>query len=270
MSKTHEFYACCPLCGQNHRLMGRADASHNPQWHAGLLQEMEWMQCEACSHVYTRHHWTDAGLVELFRHTLAIQQAHADTGHDSLRPLWTPVVERAITHLGGYGPAMKALRPPTWLDVGCGNGALVMVAGDYGFKAQGLDARTDTVAHLRDLGFDATQGDFVQAELPTGLDVLSMMDVLEHMAFPVPALQKAHRVLRPDGLLVISLPDMDSSSWRLMDHTNNNPYWIEIEHHHNFGRARLTALLHAQGFEVIDFTVPQRYKAQLELYARRV
>ena len=49
---------------------------------------------------------------------------------------------------------------------------------------------------------------------------------------------------------------------------NSNPYWREIEHHHNFSRQRLMALLDECGFDVVDFAIPLRYKAQMELYAR--
>ena len=46
-----------------------------------------------------------------------------------------------------------------------------------------------------------------------------------------------------------------------------NPYWIEIEHYHNFSRQRLTALLDQYGFDVVHYDIPFRYKAQMELYA---
>ncbi len=101
------------------------------------------------------------------------------------------------------------------------------------------------------------------------LDVISMCDVLEHMPYPREALAQAHSLLRPGGLLLISLPNLESSSWRLMDQASANPYWAEIEHHHNFGRSRLSALLREHGFSVAMFDIPYRYKAQMELYARR-
>jgi SAM-dependent methyltransferase len=97
----------------------------------------------------------------------------------------------------------------------------------------------------------------------------SMMDVLEHMPFPRSALLKAARLLRTGGIIVISLPDLGSSSWKIMDAAQANPYWMEIEHHHNFSRQRLVALLGEFGFEVADFSVPHRYKAQMEIYAVR-
>ena len=153
--------------------------------------------------------------------------------------------------------------------MGCGDGALVMTAGDYGFSALGLDARAETVNQIQNLGFQALQHDFMTLQVEVVLDVLSMMDVLEHMPYPIKALRKAAQVLRPGGVIVISLPDLTSSSWKIMDAENANPYWLEIELYHNFSRDRLIALLNDSGFTVVDFAIPNRYKAQMELYAVR-
>lgn len=45
-----------------------------------------------------------------------------------------------------------------------------------------------------------------------------------------------------------------------MDAAKSNPYWMEIEHHHNFSRERLIALLGERGFEVADFGIPYSIK----------
>jgi 2-polyprenyl-3-methyl-5-hydroxy-6-metoxy-1,4-benzoquinol methylase len=158
---------------------------------------------------------------------------------------------------------------PIWLDVGCGDGALVMTAGDYGFSAIGLDTRAETVTRIRELGFNAMQHDFMTLKVEVVLDVLSMMDVLEHIPYPREALRKAAQILRPGGIIVISTPDLTSSSWKVMDAANANPYWECIDHYHNFSRDRIIALLNDSGFEVVDFTIPSRNKAHMELYAVR-
>jgi protein O-GlcNAc transferase len=95
------------------------------------------------------------------------------------------------------------------------------------------------------------------------------MDVLQQLPDPRAALRKAAQVLAPGGVLIISTPDMQSSGWKLMEGANANPFWSDIEHHHNFARDRLLALLHECGFEVVDFTVPDRQQGHMELYALR-
>jgi len=271
-SRSHalqEAYTACPLCEGASTTLGFANCAAHPLWHEPLPATIEWMRCPTCGHVHSRHYWTDAGLAEVFRNANANQLAQFSDNHDNKRALWVPVVERSIGLLGGFQSVLNRDCKPLWLDVGCGDGTLVMTAGDYGFSTTGLDARAEAVSRLQGLGFDALQQDFMTLQCERPLDVLSMMDLLEHMPYPIRALRKAAQLLRPGGILVISLPDMTCSSWKIMDAENANPYWMEIEHYHNFSRERLLALLNDNGFSVADFTVPNRYKAQMELYAIR-
>ena len=75
--------------------------------------------------------------------------------------------------------------------------------------------------------------------------------------------------MKPFGSLIISLPNMDSICWRMLDAQNANPYWAEIEHYHNFGQVRLYNLLKECGFSVERYGVSERYRAGMEVYARK-
>lgn len=260
-------YPACPLCAGASTSFGFANCTMHPLWHEQLPKAIEWMRCPSCEHIHNRHYWTDAGLGEVFRNANASQLADA-FNPDAKRATWAPVVAKVLEHLGGYGAAMRDAKP-IWADIGCGDGGLVATASDYGFSAIGLDARAEAVSRIQQLGLNAIQADFMALKFEVTLDVLSMMDVLEHIPYPADALRKAAEVLRPGGLIVISMPDLSCSSWKMMDAANLNPYWIELEHYHNFGRDRLIALLKDCGFDMVDFAIPNRYKAQMELYAVR-
>ncbi len=100
--------------------------------------------------------------------------------------------------------------------------------------------------------------------------MISLADVLEHMPFPKQGLAAAHRLLQSDGVLFVSMPNYGCMAWHLLDAGNANPYWGELEHFHNFSRARLSALLIEQGFEPVQYAVSERYRVCMELIARRV
>ncbi len=257
-------YAGCPLCGAASRPLLEADCAGHPSWTDALPPRLAWRECNACGHVHTRGYWTREGLAVLLSRALPHQVVGGDP--DAKRLLWQPVVRRAVELLGGYRAV--AAEAPAWIDAGCGDGALVMTAREYGFRALGVDARRETVDAIVALGYDARLGDFQTARLPAGAAVVSMMDVLEHLPFPHEGLERAASLLRPGGLLVLSLPDRETSSWRIMDARGGNPYWMEIEHHHNFSASRLARLLDEHGFVVEDLQIAYRYKAQIELYAR--
>lgn len=156
-----------------------------------------------------------------------------------------------------------------WIDVGCGSGYLAMLANETGFAELALDTRPEPVAALQAMAYNAIQGDFNKIGFTRQASVISMMDVLEHMAFPVAALQKVKETLLPGGLLIVSLPSQASSSWRALDRVAEFVYWREIEHHHNFAPDRLRRILEALGFVVERVRYPQRYLSQVEIYARK-
>jgi protein O-GlcNAc transferase len=146
---------------------------------------------------------------------------------------------------------------------------LVMTAADYGFAAVGLEVRANAASRLQQLGFTALANDFMQLKFEVVVDVLSMMDVLEHLPQPRESLRKAAQILRPGGVLVISTPDLSSSRWKVMDAKQLNPQWMALDHQHKFSRDRLIALLREAGFEILDFTMPDPFEACMEVYAVR-
>ncbi len=261
-------YEACPLCGAVSVTLGFANCSGNALWHEPLPPTIEWMRCPACGHIHSRSHWTAAGLLEVRRKAPAPPPLSA-ANLDRRRAVWAPVLERATAALGGYRTVLRCEGRPVWVDVGCGDGSLVMAAADYGFAAVGLETRAEAAAGIQRLGFTALHSDFLELKFEVVVDVLSMMEVLEQLPEPRAALRKAAQVLRPGGVLVVSTADPSASSWQLMEHENVNPYWADLERHHHFGRERLCSLVSESGFEVTAFAIPDRYKAQMELYAVR-
>lgn len=262
-------FPTCPLCEGASVPLGFADCTKQELWHAPLPTAIEWMRCPSCDHVHKRHYWTAEGMTEVFRNASTKPIADAPEVHDALRITWSSVVEKAIERIGGYANLLSRPHRPAWVDVGCGDGSLVLTAADYGFAAVGLDTRSDAVKRIQELGFNAMQHDFMTLKFEIVVDVLSMMDVLDHTPYPKEMLRKAGQILRPGGLIVIGMPDRMSSSWKAMDAARTNDYWSQLERYHNFSRDRIIELLCSSEFEMIDFALSGRQHAHMELYARR-
>jgi 2-polyprenyl-3-methyl-5-hydroxy-6-metoxy-1,4-benzoquinol methylase len=156
-----------------------------------------------------------------------------------------------------------------WLDVGFGNGALITTAAEFGFRTVGLDLREAYVQLMQQFGFEAYAVELENYRPGEPFDVISLADVLEHVAFPKPTLRHAWGLLREGGVLFVSMPNADSFIWQALTRKGENPYWGEIEHYHNFGRRRLYALLAECGFEPIRYAVSARYRACMEVVARK-
>jgi 2-polyprenyl-3-methyl-5-hydroxy-6-metoxy-1,4-benzoquinol methylase len=129
-----------------------------------------------------------------------------------------------------------------------GDGALLMTAQEWGSTPVGLDLRRASVGGLKKIGLEAHVLDIAHMPPTSGIAVISMADVLEHMPFPAKGLEAAHRLLEPDGALFVSMPHNDCATRRVLDQSNSNPYGMELAHDHNFSRERLCRLLTDNGF----------------------
>jgi SAM-dependent methyltransferase len=88
------------------------------------------------------------------------------------------------------------------------------------------------------------------ANLPEAhFDVVTMWDVIEHLTDPRAALELAHRLLRPDGLLVIHTIDIESPFARLM---GARWPWLMEMHLTYFSRRTLREMLETCGFRVLS------------------
>lgn len=260
-------YDACPICGQDRStFLCEADCQGHPLWHPPLPSLLRWLLCASCGHVFTDSFYSEAGLREVLRESNPGQVAGGDP--DLQRMVWSSVVERVLRALPDRSAVFGAT-PMKWLDVGCGGGGLVLTAAEYGFAATGLDLRAEAVRAIQELGGSAIQTDLLAIAEHNRFQVISMADVLEHMPYPVGALRHAHTLLEKQGVLFISCPNRDCSSWRSMDARGVNIYWREIEHYHNFSRKSLVWLLRQCGFEPVSYAVSTRYKACMEIVAIR-
>ena len=256
-------YAVCPLCGgEDLRDLGEASCRAHPLWTPALPDAVPWRGCGGCGHVFTAGWFDDATRAQVLARTGAEQDPEALT-LESLERL-RHVCARIVTKVASVRGALDG----RWLDVGIGNGVLLATAAEFGFEPLGLDLREGCVRHARALGLPARVATL--EELDEGpFEVISLADVLEHVPFPRATLARARDLLAADGLLFVSMPNMDCAVWRELDRASANPYWGELEHFHNFTRERLYAALVAEGLQPCHYGVSERYRAGMEVVARR-
>ncbi|HZH52843.1 MAG TPA: class I SAM-dependent methyltransferase [Microvirga sp.] len=251
-------YRSCPLCESvDIPVLVKADCSRHPLYKAPLSSVMQWHRCDTCKHVFTSGYFTPEALSIVFGGTHENQRV----GHDFERQ----------RHVSGRMVQQVARHVPDgdWLDVGFGNGSLIFTADEFGFTAVGIDLRVDNVEGLKRAGFEAHCVDMTELDMPGRFSVISMADVLEHIPFPKEALSAARRLLRPGGVLFLSMPNMGAFAWRALDSARANPYWGELEHYHNFTRDRLYLLLEEHGFTPREYGISERYRVCMEVIAMR-
>ena len=88
------------------------------------------------------------------------------------------------------------------LEVGCGSGELAKQLHDLGHKVIAIDPSIEAIEGAQRLGVDARQARFPDFE-DEPFDVILFTRSLHHIRPLAPALEQAHRLLKPSGLLVV-------------------------------------------------------------------
>jgi SAM-dependent methyltransferase len=110
------------------------------------------------------------------------------------------------------------------LEVGCAYGFFLQEASRH-FEVAGIELAEDAAAHCRGQGLQVWQGvaDAATLEQIGSLDVIVLLDVIEHLPQPRETLELCSRRLNPGGVIVITTGDFASMlaklsgpAWRLM------------------------------------------------------
>lgn len=147
----------------------------------------------------------------------------------------------AITRLGIKGRI---------LDVGCGDGFLLLYLARAGWDCYGVEPGEVAAAYAREvLGLKVSTGTFAKGAYPAGFfNVVNFHHVFEHLSDPAGALAEVSRLLDKDGYLVISVPNFDSLDRRLF-----GDKWVGLklpQHLFHYTKRTLGAFLEKAGFEV--------------------
>jgi SAM-dependent methyltransferase len=255
----------CNLCGSSEsrlRFPGTIATDTLPQnveafrcTHSGYGRHHAIVQCTNCGLVYTNPRPNAQDIVDSY---VAVED-----------PLYLQEREgRVLTFERHLRPVMQLAPPPgRLLDVGSYIGVFVEIATRHGYDAWGLEPSHWAVREACRQGLQMIEGTFETVALPeASYDVVTMWDVIEHLTDPLDEIRRAHRVLKPGGLLVIHTMDIDSLFARVM---GRRWPWLMEMHIYYFSRRTLNEMLQKAGFEVIR-SVPQGRYLRLGYFATRL
>ena len=135
------------------------------------------------------------------------------------------------------------------LDIGCAAGFSLLAAQKRGWKAEGIECSEFCVHYARSRGLKVHQGtlqDYPGSR--ESVDVITMWDYLEHSPDPLRDLKIACSLLKKGGVVLLSIPNVDSWSFRLL-----KKKWIgfkNIEHLYFFSRGTLARLSQLAGLNM--------------------
>lgn len=93
------------------------------------------------------------------------------------------------------------------LDIGCGAGNMIHHLSHYG-QVKGIDVDSRPVTQARLRGYDVDQFDATQPYPfdDHSFDLVTVFDIIEHVKADRAILEEAHRVLKPGGYIIITVP----------------------------------------------------------------
>lgn len=154
-------------------------------------------QCETCGFLFVLPRPTRTELDHLY------SEAYYEPDQADALGYRSPVFDQCLDAIGRHRSHCGLL-----LDIGCGTGEFVKAAGQRGWIASGVELSTRAAELARRKGLDVRCGTLSSAGFSVGcFEVVTCLDVLEHVSQPMQELEQVRELLADGGLFVVRVPN---------------------------------------------------------------
>lgn len=195
-------------------------------------------RCKSCTHVFANPRPTQSFISFLYS--------------EVEDPLYQAEAEGREKNFGRILSCLDKLQPEngTLFDVGAATGILLNLAQQRGWKPDGIESSSWAVqVASQQYGLDLLQGDFETVAVPAeNYAAVSMVDFIEHISHPLEAIEKAHEILIPEGILCLVTPDIKSAAAKI----SGQKWWhFRPGHLGYFTKKSLMTLVERAGFQIV-------------------
>jgi SAM-dependent methyltransferase len=185
-----------------------------------------------------------------FPDVLSFYQAMNDPGYEASRGPRTLQAERLLRSVNHCRSGGRLL------DIGAGSGILVEAATRLGYRAEGIEPSEWMVRSAAAHGVRIQAGVLPNEAMTGPYDVVTLVDVIEHVSDPVDLLVQARKVMASGGIGLVITPDVRSLAARVM----GRRWWhYRMAHICYFEKATLLAALRRAALEPVEVFRPSWY-----------
>jgi SAM-dependent methyltransferase len=174
------------------------------------------------------------------------------------------------------------------LDIGCGGGLFLSILQEQGAQVVGLEISRGRAEYARmvynlNVETQPVEAADIQIKYQGYFDIVTLWDVIEHVAYPQTTLLKARNVLKPDGYLLMDTPCRDSFYHRFgaLSYAATRgrlPTFLDIMydgesllgHKQIFSTKEMLDILHLSGFEPRSIEKRHELSFPYEFYLNKI
>ena len=152
---------------------------------------------------------------------------------------------------------IKKIKPSGYLlDVGAGNGTLVEEAIKMGYIAEGIEPSNWLYNKAKEHELPITLGTINDFKPTIQYDIITLIDVIEHISNPMETIEKISRLVKKDGVVITVTPDTGSIAAALL---GRNWWHYRIAHIGYFNKTTLNKAFEINGLKLIKTCRPLWY-----------
>ncbi len=232
-------YVDCILCGGDQHT---------------LLHEIVWkgfnfriVKCINCGLVFTNPQPNQSFLVQLYTKNY-YQSTDSFIGYTNYQEEYEKRLQRFRTYLDLSSEGLRTKRIRI-LDVGAGFGFLLSEASLRGWAVCGIELSDYARMKAKELfNLYLLPGDLINIEFGSEeFNLITFVDVIEHVRNPRRELELVHHLLTDDGLLMVRVPVIDS-----VEGSRKGADFYKIDHFYNFNSSSFLKLLDLSAFKVMQ------------------